>query len=109
MKKLLAIVSLVLSTTSFASANQCLNQATAQLTANINQEATHIVRLEGTATLAPQEESMMFEGDIWNSSNSPVEIYIFRLNTRGITHRVQIKMSLPQCKLLGIYDHGLPL
>ena len=109
MKKLLAIVSLVVSTTSFASAHKCLDQATAQLMANINQQVTNLVRLEGSATLAPQEESMMLEGDIWNSSNELVEIYVFRMNTSGITHRIQVKMSLPQCKLLEIFDHGLPL
>ncbi len=109
MKKLLAIVSLVVSTTSFASTHQCLNQAMLQLKANINQQVTNLDRLEGSTTLAPQEESMMLAGDIWNSSNAPVEIYVFRMNTSGITHRIQVKMSLPQCKLLGIFDHGLPL
>lgn len=109
MKKLLAIASLIISTSSFATTNQCLDEAKLQLTANINQQVTNVVRLEGAETLAPGEESFMLGEEIWNSSKSPVEIYVFRMNTSGIAHRMQVKMTLPRCRVLAILDHGRPL
>lgn len=117
MKKLLAVISLIVCSVSFASVNtidyrpatQCLENARLNLSANLNHNVTHIVRLEGSMTLEPGEDTMMLEGDVWNASNKAVEVYIFRLNTAGISHRMQVKMSLPACRVISIIDHGRPL
>ncbi len=108
MKKLVAFMSLVVCTSSFAS-SQCSNEAKLRLNEVINHSVTNIVRLEGSIRLEPKDETMIFGEEVWNSTSNPVEIHIFRLNTSGITHRMQVKMSLPKCKLISIHDHGLPL
>lgn len=119
MRKLFVLgIIMALTTTAFAGnrevgsvggrIQQCERQAEVALKKKISTFAnTYFIGFVDSIQLQPGDEAFFDKDEVWNSEKVPVIIHLFKLNTGGISYNVQVKLSVPECKVLSMENGSL--